>query len=250
MAQLGSAFALFLGAGHSEFFFVFRRFLFELFDFLLDVLAAFQSRRDFKDIVHFSYRLPTLERAWCDSAYWMRKSLFDTIDTRAVTKLETALEVLICTESSKNSKPRVTSALQNLLGVKPDERILPPFEITTQVLVDTLVRDRSRIMHGTWSTLGNRVPTRRDGVEAVVGAVLRQAAIHLQAYSNEASSVDTIEAFFNWLEQEARGVIRSDLNSRIVRKRPSVPGAKHGRSEGSHDKARQLVHLAGTTRNH
>lgn len=149
-----------------------------------------------------SYRLPTLERAWCDSAYWMRESLFDAIDTLAVTKLETALEVLICTESSKNSKPRVTSALQNLLGVKPDERILPPFDITTQVLVDTLVRDRSRIIHGTWSTLSSRVPTRRDGVEAVVGAVLRQAAIQLQAYSEEASPVDTIEAFFNWLEQK------------------------------------------------
>jgi hypothetical protein len=52
----------------------------------------------------------------------MRESLFDTIDTLAVTKLETALEVLICTESSKNSKPRVRSALQNLLRVKPDER--------------------------------------------------------------------------------------------------------------------------------
>jgi hypothetical protein len=57
-------------------------------------------------------------------------------------------------------------------------------------------------MHGTWSTLGSRVPTRRDGVEAVVGAILRQAAIHLQAYSNEASPVDTIEALFNWLEQK------------------------------------------------
>lgn len=149
-----------------------------------------------------TYRLPTLEKAWCDAAYWMRESLFDTIDSLAVTKLETAMEVLICTESAKNSTVRVTAALNNLLGVKCDEQILPPFEITTKSLVSTLVRDRSRIIHGTWSTLGTRVPTRRDGVEAVVGAVLRQAAIQLDAYANEVSPVDTIEAFFDWLRQK------------------------------------------------
>jgi hypothetical protein len=149
-----------------------------------------------------SYRLPTLERAWCDAAYWMRESLFDAIDSLAVTKLETALEVLICTEASKNSTARVMTALQNLLGVKRDEPILPPFEITAETLVTTLVRDRSRIMHGTWSTLGARVPSRRDGVEAVVGAVLRQAAIQLDAYAREAAPVDTIEAFLGWLEQK------------------------------------------------
>jgi hypothetical protein len=145
---------------------------------------------------------PTLERAWCDAAYWMRESLFDNVDSVAVTKLETALEVLICTESSKNSTARVTAALQNLLGVKRDEQILPPFDITTASLVTALVRDRSRIMHGTWSTLGTRPPSRRDGIEAVVGAVLRQAAIHLHAYASEPAPVDTIEAFFAWLEQK------------------------------------------------
>ena len=53
-----------------------------------------------KSFASGNYRLPKLERAWCDPAYGIRESLFDPIDSLAVTKLETALEVLICAENS------------------------------------------------------------------------------------------------------------------------------------------------------
>ena len=40
-----------------------------------------------------SFRLPVLEQAWRDAAYWLHQALAETIDTIAIAKLETALEV-------------------------------------------------------------------------------------------------------------------------------------------------------------
>ena len=42
-----------------------------------------------------SFRLPVLERAWCDAAYWLHQALAESIDAIAIAKLETSLEVLL-----------------------------------------------------------------------------------------------------------------------------------------------------------
>ena len=54
-----------------------------------------------------SFRLPVLEQAWCDAAYWLHQALAETIDTIAIAKLETALEVLLRPESSRGSEQRM-----------------------------------------------------------------------------------------------------------------------------------------------
>jgi hypothetical protein len=51
-----------------------------------------------------SYRLPNLERAWCDGAYWLHQGLVEPLDTIAVAKLETAIEVLFRSESSSRTR--------------------------------------------------------------------------------------------------------------------------------------------------
>jgi hypothetical protein len=63
------------------------------------------------------YRLPNLERAWCDAAYWLHEALAEPIDSIAITKLETALEVLR-TESSKGSTLRVLTILRCFFGLR------------------------------------------------------------------------------------------------------------------------------------
>jgi hypothetical protein len=133
----------------------------------------------------------------------MRESLFDTIDSLAATKLETALEVLMGAESSKLSTARLMSAMQHILGVQPDDQILPPFNLTTTIFVKHLVSARSQLLHGTWSTLNARLPVRRDGFEAVVGAVLRQAVIKMHAYAQEPGAQDNMDAFILWLSQRS-----------------------------------------------
>lgn len=37
-------------------------------------------------------KLPFLEQAWCDGAYWMREAFAEPIETIAVAKLETSIE--------------------------------------------------------------------------------------------------------------------------------------------------------------
>ncbi len=43
-------------------------------------------------------KLPNLEQAWCDAAYWFHEGLAETLDSIAVAKLETAIEVLLGAE--------------------------------------------------------------------------------------------------------------------------------------------------------
>src|SRR5258706_2243807 len=68
------------------------------------------------------YRLPNLERAWCDAAYWLHEALAEPIDSIAIAKLETALEVLLRSERSKGSTVRVLVILQCFFGFSPQIR--------------------------------------------------------------------------------------------------------------------------------
>ena len=49
-------------------------------------------------------KLPKLEQAWCDAAYWFHEGLAETLDSIAVAKLETAIEVLLGAESSSQER--------------------------------------------------------------------------------------------------------------------------------------------------
>jgi len=147
------------------------------------------------------YRLPNLERAWCDGAYWLHEALAEPIDSIAVAKLETALEVLLRSESSRGSTARVLAILQCFFGLQPDDPIAPNSTLTVKQFAANLVRDRSRILHGTWSTLNARLDRSRTGMEGFVTTVIRQAVIELEAYSHEPAHVDDIDAFVAWLKQ-------------------------------------------------
>ena len=147
------------------------------------------------------YRLPNLERAWCDGAYWLHEALAEPIDSIAIAKLETALEVLLRAESARGSTARVLAILQCFFGLQPDDPVAPGSTLTAKQFAANLVRDRSRILHGTWSTLNARLDRSRTGMEGFVTTVIRRAVIELETYSHEPAPVDDIDAFIAWLKQ-------------------------------------------------
>jgi hypothetical protein len=147
-----------------------------------------------------SFRLPVLEQAWCDAAYWFHQALAESIDTIAITKLETALEVLVRSESSKGSERRMCEILTVFFGLEPDDPVAHGSTLSARQFARNVVRDRSRILHGTWSTLNVR-GIDRAGMEGFVGTVLRTAVIELEAYTQLAQRVDDIDQFFRWVER-------------------------------------------------
>lgn len=145
------------------------------------------------------YRMPLIEQAWCDAAYWLREGLVEPIDAIAVTKLETAIEVLLRSESSSGSENRILIALNTFFGLKPTDPIAPNSQTTAKQFAKGFVRDRSRVLHGTWSTLGSRLRTSRGALEHVATTLVRASAVELDSYLQNPKAADEIEAFMLWI---------------------------------------------------
>jgi hypothetical protein len=152
-----------------------------------------------------SFRLPVLERAWCDAAYWLLQALAESIDTIAIAKLETALEVLLRAENRKGSGQRILDVLSAFFDLSPDDPIVPGSLLSARQFARNVVSDRSRILHGTWSTLNAR-GIDREGMEGFVVTVLRRAVIELEAYAHSAGSADDIDEFFTWVRRRKMSV--------------------------------------------
>jgi hypothetical protein len=103
------------------------------------------------------FRLPSIEQAWCDAAYWLHQALAEPMDSIAIAKLETALEVLLRSESSSGSEQRVLTVLDLFFGLNPGDPIMPESPITAKQFARDVVSDRSRILHGTLSELVNKI---------------------------------------------------------------------------------------------
>lgn len=146
------------------------------------------------------FRLPNLQQAWCDAAYWLHEALAETIDSIAVAKLETTLEVLVCAENAVGSGSRIESILDAFYGLSPNDMITSQSTTTTKQFVKAMVRDRSRILHGTWSTLNSHLAMNRKGMEEFVIEVIRRAALELIVYANTAVPTDETEAFLKWIK--------------------------------------------------
>lgn len=147
-----------------------------------------------------SFRLPVLERAWCDAAYWLHDALTEPLDTIAIAKLETALELLPRAESSTGSERRILEILGAFFSLAPDDPIAPRSLLSARQFARNVVRDRSRILHGTWSTLNAR-GIDRAGMEGFVITVLRTAVIELDAYAHLADPADDIDEFLRWVQR-------------------------------------------------
>lgn len=145
------------------------------------------------------FQLPKLQGSFCDAAYWFREALAEKIDSIAIVKLETALEVLLRSESSKGSQARIQLVLESFYGLASKDPVMSGSTQTAARFARAIVGDRSQFLHGTLSTLHPHIGIDRDGLEEFVQAVLRRAVIELADYVKFASASDRVEDFLAWV---------------------------------------------------
>lgn len=139
--------------------------------------------------------LPSLEQAWCDAVCWFHESLSEPLDTIAVTKLETAIENLFAAGSTRGSKKRMLDALSGMFEFEKKDKSLKGF-------VDNFVKARSRVLHGTWSTLSDyKRDMDRKSLELVTRQLLLKYPMLLDRYSNSSTAVpqDKSQSFLDWI---------------------------------------------------
>jgi hypothetical protein len=154
-----------------------------------------------------SGRLMALEQAWLDAAYWFHEGLAEPLDTIAVSKFEIAVEVLLRAESTRGSKARLLKAFRAFYGRKPGDFIDPESETTVEQFAAGLVRDRSRVLHGTWSTLAHSLRATRPILARFVRGLLADYTHMLDEFAALEAPDGEIEAFLNFVEERRRRVL-------------------------------------------
>lgn len=144
--------------------------------------------------------LSNLEMAWPDAAYWFHEGLAEPLDTIAVPKLETAVEILLRSESTKGSKARVIKAIEAFYGLGGTDFINAQSQITVEQFAQGLVRDRSRILHGTWSTLNHSLRASRPSLTTLVHGLLITYSMKLDRYAGTPGVSDEIDAFLHFVD--------------------------------------------------
>ncbi|MFT9019523.1 hypothetical protein [Acetobacter malorum] len=155
-------------------------------------LNAFLSGQD---------QLRNLRQAWCDSAYWYHEGTAEPLATVAVVKLETAIESLLRTSSSKGSEDRIKSIIQKITGLKKTDIIPEPIGKSVEKYAKYLVSARSRILHGTLSALMDDTGEERDHLIWLARKLLLTCGNAIEDFSTDGDASDNIEKFLEWLEK-------------------------------------------------
>jgi hypothetical protein len=156
-----------------------------------------------------SSAVPDLDEAWCNAAYWYHEALAETLDTVAVAKLETAIEVLFRAESMSGSKRRLQDSFDVFFGLSPKDKVAPASTVTVEQFVEAITTARSRVLHGTWPTLQFDLPANKSSqtvsygeVEKLTRTLLLCSSVQLDAYIDTGAAIDTTDAFFSWMKSE------------------------------------------------
>jgi hypothetical protein len=152
-----------------------------------------------------SSMLPTLDETWCNAAYWYHEAIAEPLETVAIAKLETAIEVLFRSVSSSGSNKRLTEGLEIFFGLQKDD-LLPNGQMTAGDFAAAIVTARSRVLHGTWQTLIPDLPEGKGGktislraTEQFARLLLVKFSLGLDRYGGSAAPVDQVEPFLDWL---------------------------------------------------
>lgn len=177
--------------------------------------------------------VPDLDEAWCNAAYWYHEALAETLDTVAVAKLETAIEVLFRAENMSRSMRRLLESFDVFFGLSRSEPIVPNGTVTVEQFAEAIITARSRVLHGTWPTLQFDLPANKSNqtvsyndVEFLTRTLLVCFSAHLDAYIAAGNPTDTTDAFFAWIKAErtarAGGAAAATDNSGD--ENPNTPG--------------------------
>ncbi len=140
-----------------------------------------------------------LDRAWCDAAYWFHGGLAEPLGSLAVPMLETAIEVLLGAGSSAGGERRLIDAIWAFYGLAADGPINPTSHLTVKQFAHRFVEERSRILHGTRSTLQSQLGTSRDILAELTADFLRCYAVSLDRYRASGAARDDIQSFLDWI---------------------------------------------------
>lgn len=160
-----------------------------------DILLALKPRLE--AFLSGEARLPKLEQAWVDAAYWFHEGLAEPLDTIAVPKLMTALEVLLRAEKAAGSKVRIVKAICSFYDRTRTQNINDSSTVTVDKFATSLVTDRSRILHGTWSTLTHSLRTTRPTLIGLVHDLLRRYILELDVYLARKDAIDDVDHFLD-----------------------------------------------------
>ncbi|MAQ30663.1 MAG: hypothetical protein CL950_11980 [Erythrobacter sp.] len=151
-----------------------------------------------------SSELPSLDETWCNAAYWYHEAIAEPLETVAIAKLETAIEVLFRSVSSSGSNKRLTDSLEIFFGLQKDD-LLPNGEMTAAEFAAAIVTARSRVLHGTWQTLIPDLPVGKGGktislraAEQFARLLLVEFSLGLDHYGGSADPIDEVEPFLDW----------------------------------------------------
>jgi len=147
-------------------------------------------------------KFPELEKAWCDGAYWMREAFAEPIGTIAVAKLETSIEQLMSAGNPSESRARLRSALKGFCGLQPKQPIFAGSSMTVEQFVKNVVEVRSRVLHGTLSTLTQETDELAYAVSILARDHVLKFTLALDRYVSEAVASDDTKSFLKWLETE------------------------------------------------
>lgn len=162
------------------------------------LLASFGKRID--AFLNGHGVLPRLNESWNDAAYWFREGIAEPLDTIAVPKLETAIEVLMRSVSSKGSEVRIVQAIKTFYGLAADQMLGPDSIVTVKEFSKGLVRDRSRLLHGTLPTLSTDMRNSRSSLTALAHELLAQFSVELDEYEAAGETKDDIDPFMGWVQ--------------------------------------------------
>lgn len=136
--------------------------------------------------------------AWCDAMHWYFEGTCDDLETTAIAKFEAALENLTSAESLHKSGSRIRSVISGVLGLSSNDSLIPGAPLTVKEFVEQLVEARSRVLHGTSSTLSGSVQLTREEVSAVVRQLLAGTALLMPEYFASAPATISVKGFQEW----------------------------------------------------
>lgn len=153
--------------------------------------------------------MPRVETAWCDALYWYLEAIQDDVDTTAIAKFEICLENIAEAENLHKSRSKIKALLRIFLRLSGGQPILEGGTLSAADFVSKLVSGRSRILHGTSSTLSSRLQLDRSEAGEVARRLLMITGLgmgkFLETHSAEASMGD----YARW----ADGLIDTDAQS-------------------------------------
>jgi hypothetical protein len=164
------------------------------------LLESVGRRLDY--FINDSVTLSGLQQGWCDAAYWFHEGVAESLDTVAVAKLETAIEQLMSAGSTSGNKRRLVLALRAFYGLEKDQLLFRGASMTVGEFIEKIAQARSRVLHGTESTLTGEVAETRNEISIFARDVLLKYTLALDRYSASVSSDDHIESFLVWVEDQ------------------------------------------------